>query len=110
MNKEELIRNLKYEEEKHKNDNVHTFETNILAMCFDVLNVLKRCIEIPEGATRADVFEIVFGYAPAKDSVLCNKDDWCGASEPCNYCMSNSNNIGKAEDYWNAPYKKEAKE
>ena len=36
MTKEELTRNLKYTEEKHKNDKVNTFDTNISMMCSDV--------------------------------------------------------------------------
>ena len=40
MTKEELTRNLKYTEEKHKNDKVNTFDTNIS----DVLKVLENCI------------------------------------------------------------------
>lgn len=63
-------------------------------------------IPIPEGVTNRGMFKIVFGYDPATDSVVCNKEDWCGASEPCNYCMSNPDNIGKEEDWWNAPFKK----
>lgn len=67
-------------------------------------------IIIPEGATNGDIFKIVFGYEPAIDAVVCNKEDWCGASEPCKYCISNPNNIGREEEWWNAPYKKEVKE
>jgi hypothetical protein len=52
----------------------------------------------------------VFGYEPATDAVVCNKEDWCGASEPCNYCMVNPNNIGREENWWNAPYKVESEE
>ena len=48
MSKEELIRELKYTKEKHKNDRVDTFETNIILMCEDILKVLNNCIEIPE--------------------------------------------------------------
>lgn len=106
MNKEELIRNLKYTEKKHRNDTVNTFDTDISMMCVDVLRVLKNCIEIPEGATNKDAFKAIFGYEPATDAVVCNKEDWCGESEPCNYCISNPNNIGREEDWWNAPYRK----
>lgn len=42
MNKEELIRNLKYEMKKHKNDFVPTFATNIYLMCKDILNYLEQ--------------------------------------------------------------------
>ena len=60
---------------------------------------------IPEGATNKDIFKAIFGYEPATGAVVCNKEDRCGASEPCNYCMCNPNNIGREEDWWNAPYK-----
>lgn len=105
MDKEELIRNLKYAEKKHRNDTVNIFDTDISKMCSDVLRVLENCIEIPDGATRRDAFKAVFGYEPATDAVVCNKEDWCGASEPCNYCTSNPDNIGREEDWWDAPYR-----
>ena len=56
MTKEELTRNLKYTEEKHRNDKVNTFDTNISMMCSDVLKVLENCIEIPNGATNGDIY------------------------------------------------------
>lgn len=67
-------------------------------------------IPIPDGATNRDMFKAVFGYEPATDAVVCNEKDWCGDSEPCNYCRSNPDSIGKDEDWWNAPYKKEVEE
>lgn len=69
-----------------------------------------QAIRIPEGATNKDVFKAVFGYEPATDAVVCNKEDWCGASEPCNYCMSDPDNIGREDVWWNAPYKKDVEE
>lgn len=42
MTREELIRNLKYTMEKHKNDTVHTFGTNISVMCKDILDYLEK--------------------------------------------------------------------
>lgn len=42
MTKEEIIRNLKYTMEKHKNDTVHTFDTNILVMCKDILDYFEE--------------------------------------------------------------------
>lgn len=66
---------------------------------YDVIAIL------PRNSTNKDAFEAIFDYEPATDAVVCNKEDWCGASEPCNYCMSNPDNIGKEEDWWNAPYK-----
>lgn len=42
MNKKEIIRNLKYTMEKHKNDRVDTFGTNISLMCKDILDYLEQ--------------------------------------------------------------------
>jgi hypothetical protein len=70
----------------------------------------KEWIPVPEGATNKDMFKTVFGYKPAADAVVCNKEEWCGASEPCNYCIANPNAIGREEDWWNAPYKAESEE
>ena len=48
MTREEIIRNLEYTMEKHKNDTVNTFETNISAMCKDILDYLQQesCVEV----------------------------------------------------------------
>lgn len=54
--------------------------------------------------TNAEKFREVFGYEPATDAVVCNKEDWCGASEPCKYCTGNANAIGREEDWWNSEY------
>lgn len=83
----------------------HVVESNMYTMLSKIPTV--NAIPIPEGATRADVFKIVFGYAPAKDSILCNVNDWCGENEACEYCISNPQQVGKDEDWWNAPYKRE---
>ena len=42
MTRDEIIRNLEYTMEKHKNDTVDTFETNISIMCKDILDYLKQ--------------------------------------------------------------------
>lgn len=42
MTREEIIKNLKYIMEKHKNDNVPTFGTNISLMCKDILDYLEQ--------------------------------------------------------------------
>ena len=60
MTKQELIRNLKYTKEKHKNDHVDTNGTNIVLMCEDVLNFLEKCIEIPDNATNGDIIKLLF--------------------------------------------------
>lgn len=60
MDKEQLIRELKYIKEKHKNDKLFTFDTDISAMCSDVLDVLSRCVEIPDNVTNGDVIQTMF--------------------------------------------------
>ena len=42
MTREELIRNLKYTMEKHKNITSLTFGTNISVMCKDILDYLEQ--------------------------------------------------------------------
>lgn len=42
MTREEIIRNLQYTMEKHKNDTVPTFGTNISLMCKEILDYLER--------------------------------------------------------------------
>ena len=42
MTREEIIKNLKYTMEKHKNDYVHTFDTDISLMCKDILDYLEQ--------------------------------------------------------------------
>ena len=42
MTREEIIRNLKYTMEKHKNDTVDTFDTNVSVMCKDILEYLEQ--------------------------------------------------------------------
>lgn len=62
MNKEELIRNLKYTKEKHKNDFTPTFGTNISLMCDDILNYLEqeqRWIPVSERLPKESGFYLV---------------------------------------------------
>ena len=40
MTREEIIKNLEYTMEKHKNDTVYTFGTNISVMCKDIIDYL----------------------------------------------------------------------
>ena len=54
--------------------------------------------------TRAEKFKKVFGYAPAKDEVVCNASDWCGETSQCAYCTSNSEATGRPEDWWDTEY------
>lgn len=55
MNKTELEIALEYTKKKHENDKLNTFDTDISMLCFDTLNVLENCIEIPNGATNGDM-------------------------------------------------------
>lgn len=101
MNKEELIRTLKYTEKKHRNDIINTFDTDISMMCSDVLKVLENCIEIPDRATNGNMIKAMFPDAEIKeirgtlDSSLLGYRTWLG---------------GRSQDFlldwWNAPYKR----
>ena len=75
MTKEQLIRELKYTKEKHKNDRVNTFDTDISAMCSDVLDVLSRCVEIPDNVTNGDVIEKVFNTTSTQFYELVRMDN-----------------------------------
>jgi hypothetical protein len=68
MTKEELIRNLKYTMEKHRNDKVDTFGTNISLMCKDVLDYLEQPTS-DDCVSRAEVHKLIcknndkYGYS-----------------------------------------------
>ena len=100
MNKEELERNLKYTKKKHENDKLNTFDTDISMLCFDTLNVLENCIEIPNGATNGDVvlatglFEIIGN--------LSNDMRVCVSANGLIDLMF----ISFDREWWNAPYRK----
>ena len=94
MTKEELIRNLKYTEEKHRNDKVNTFDTNISMMCSDVLKVLENCIEIPNGATNGDMIKTIFPNIEIEG---------IGGEIKCIAAKNGTSYF--ALDWWNAPYK-----
>lgn len=90
MNKEQLIRELKYTKEKHKNDKLFTFDTDISVMCNDVLDVLSRCVEIPDNATNGDVLKALF------------PNERIGHCEDC----TDLGDIATFDDeWWNSPYK-----
>ena len=91
MTKEELTRNLKYTEEKHRNDKVNTFDTNIS----DVLKVLENCIEIPNGATNGDMIKTMFPNIEIEG---------IGGEIKCIATQNGTSYF--ALDWWNAPYKK----
>lgn len=96
MNKEQLIQQLKYTKEKHKNDKLFTFDTDISAMCSDVLDVLNRCVEIPDNATNGDVIKAMFPnlkITKMNDSVSVMGEYY------------EFNNFYPF-DFWNAPYQK----
>lgn len=59
MTREEIIRNLKYTMEKHKNDTVNTFDTNILVMCKDILEYLEQ-EPCDDAISREEVLENAF--------------------------------------------------
>ena len=89
MDKEQLIRELKYTKGKHKNDKLYTFDTDISAMCSDVLDVLSRCVEIPDNATNGDVIRALFKpthIEKTEDNVIVENYDF-------------------NKDWWNSPYK-----
>ena len=94
MTKEELTRNLKYTEEKHRNDKVNTFDTNISMMCSDVLKVLENCIEIPNGATNGDMIKTMFPNIEIEG---------IGGEIKCIAAQNGTSYF--ALDWWNAPYK-----
>lgn len=76
MTREELIRNLKYTMEKHKNDNVKTFDTNISVMCKDILDYLEQEPKMEQFAkwVATEIFDDMWEYN--KDSfaeIACRK-------------------------------------
>lgn len=108
MNKEELIRNLKYTEKKHINDTVNTFGTDISMMCSDVLRVLENCIEIPKGSTCGDVIKAMFPDAKIIYDVFLNDTD--GSFVEMRMVYSDDGDgftVDFPTDFWFAPYKKE---
>ena len=101
MTKEELTRNLKYTEEKHRNDKVNTFDTNISMMCSDVLKVLENCIEIPNGATNGDIIKTMFPNIEIEG---------IGGEIKCIATQIGFGTSYFSLDWWNAPYKKSGEE
>ena len=102
MNKEELERALRYTKEKHKNDKLCTFATDISGMCYDVLYVLSRCIEIPDGATNGNMIKAMFPYIEIKD----NCDMYYSVNIENLSTDKGLNTVGFKKDWWNAPYKR----
>ena len=90
MTREEIIRNLKYTMEKHKNDTVSTFGTNISVMCKDILDYLEQ---EPIGHCKDckhfeyDSVAIVDGIPLIVAHEICNRwGDGCKTSED-GYCF-----------------------
>ena len=91
MDKEQLIRELKYTKEKHKNDKLFTFDTDISAMCSDVLDVLSRCVEIPDNATNGEAIKAMF-----KPSRITRTDD----------TVNIEYDLTLTPEWWNALYER----
>ena len=76
MTREELIRNLKYTMEKHKNDKVNTFDTNISVMCKDILDYLEREPKTEQFAkwVATEIFDDIWEYnKDAFAEIACRK-------------------------------------
>ena len=76
MTREELIRNLKYTMEKHKNDNVNTFDTNISVMCKDILDYLEQEPKMEQFAkwVATEIFDDMWEYnKDAFAEIACHK-------------------------------------
>lgn len=97
MDKEQLIRELKYTKEKHKNDKLYTFDTDISAMCSDVLDVLSRCVEIPDNVTNRDMILTMFDTATVYG--IDKENDYI------TICIDNNFYQKFRYSWWNAPYK-----
>lgn len=57
-----MIRQLRYTAKKHENDTLHTFDTNISAMCTDVANRLEE-LEKEKAEIRAEAIEEFYDKA-----------------------------------------------
>ena len=76
MTREELIRNLKYTMEKHKNDKVNTFDTNISVMCKDILDYLEQEPKTEQFAkwVATEIFDDIWEYnKDAFAEIACRK-------------------------------------
>ena len=85
MNIDEIVRNLKYEQKKHENDRVDTFQTNISVMCKDCAD----CIE--ELKSRAEKAEIELKNARNELCLKCGKyhEAYDGACDGCKWKEQN---------------------
>lgn len=71
MNTEKMITELKAVAEKHKNDTVYTFQTNITAMCRDIISKLGQLAEYEAIGT-------VEEYREARDRQISKKPNIWG--------------------------------
>ena len=95
MTREDIIRNLKYTMEKHKNDTVNTFGTNISAMCKDILDYLEQ--------EPCDVFDEYGNYKYPSDVELTEPNT--ATSMPCEDAIGRSvmlDSIGHGTTYTSA--------
>ena len=98
MDKERLKRNLEYTKKKHENDKLNTFDTDISMLCFDTLNVLDNCIEIPNGATNGDAVKALWNVV----TWMFDEDSICVEFEGMGW------HYVYPLSWWNATYKKVA--
>lgn len=69
MNTETMITELKAVAEKHKNDFVPTFQTNISSMCRDIIPKLERLEEYEKIGTIEEIKEILQIISEGQDDV-----------------------------------------
>lgn len=69
MNTETMITELNAVAEKHKNDFVPTFQTNISAMCRDIIPKLKQLAEYEKIGTTEEIKEILQIISEGQDDV-----------------------------------------
>lgn len=69
MNTETMIAELKSVAEKHRNDKRFTFDTNITAMCEDIIPKLERLAEYGRIGTVEDIKEILQIVSEGQDDV-----------------------------------------
>ena len=83
MTREEIIRNLEYTMEKHKNDIVHTFVTNISVMCKDILDYLKQ----------EPCEDCISRQAVLDQTYLWSKDEFLRITNPFDYLRKRINSL-----------------
>lgn len=101
MTREEIIRNLKYTMKKHKNDIIHTFDTNISVMCKDILDYLEQepCNDITQERYK-DLCEY---FGDAKD-ILKSRDDFKAWLERVKWHIHKAEELFEKYEYKKEPY------